>query len=72
MTNWIIEKIGFEKTFVICGILNFLLCIMNIIFAAMLFLKKDIKILIFLSISSILICLIFIFMHYIEENYEKH
>lgn len=71
MTNWIIEKIGFEKTFVICGVSIILFCITNLISAVILFFKKDIKILIFLGISSILICLIFIFMHYIEKNYEK-
>lgn len=71
MINWIIEKVGFEKTFVICGVLNFLLCIMNIVFAVMIFFKKNFKMLIFLAISSILICLIFIFMHYIEKNYKK-
>lgn len=72
MTNWIIEKIGLKKIFLICAILTYLLSIINIIFAVMIFFKKDIKILIFLGISSILICLIFIFMYYIEKNYEKH
>ncbi len=72
MTNWIIEKIGLKKIFLICAILTYLLSISNIIFAVMIFFKKDIKILIFLGISSILICLIFIFMYYIEKNYEKH
>lgn len=71
MINLIIEKIGFEKTFVICGVLNFLLCIMNIVFAVILFFKKDIKILIYTCTVFIFICLIFIFMHYIEKNYKK-
>lgn len=71
MTNWIIEKIGFEKTFVICEVSIILFCITNIISAVILFFKKDIKVLLFASFITILIYLIFKFMQYIEENHKK-